>query len=82
MIQINKVCGGIFHRVIANKKVNELNKGDLHDVMVAKMSDGRFAVMSKEHTSYFYKVFTEQELHETFTEQFTNLPFYSQSNEA
>lgn len=81
MVQINQKCLGIFHRLTSNKKQDGWNKGDSKDVLISHYSDGRFAVMSRwtgaQSSEYFYGLFTEKQLHETFTEQFTNLPGFS-----
>jgi hypothetical protein len=81
MVQINQKCLGIYHRLISNKKIEGWNKGDSKDVLISHYSDGRFAVMSSwvgsQASEYFYALFSEKQLHETFTEQFTNLPGFS-----
>lgn len=69
-----------------------MNKGDMKDVLIAKYKDGRFAVMgvffvslldpSKCKMDFFYELLTEKELHETFTEQFTNLTGFNKGAES
>lgn len=87
MVKINDLCLGIYHRVTANKKVKEMNKGDMKDVLIQKRTDGRFCVMGvfimmpppqKPFVDMFYFICKdESELHDTFTEQFTNLTNFS-----
>lgn len=83
MIQLQPKGYPVFHRLIANKKMNGWDSGALKDVLIAKYSTGKFAVMGlwfpdmfnpeKSRMDNFYQLFTEQELHDSFTEQFTNL---------
>lgn len=87
MIQINRLGWPLYHRVTANKKI-----GEMKDVLIAKYKDGRFAVMgvffvnlddaSKCKMDFFYQLVSEQELHETFTDQFTNLVGFNKAPEA
>jgi len=81
MVKINEVSLGIYHRVTANKNLLGMKMGEMKDVLIQKMSDGRFSVMglfiwTPEICSMdmFYQIFNnETELHEAFTEQFTNM---------
>ncbi len=41
MIKQNERCLGIYHRLIANKKIGTMKLGDIKDVLVMKMTDGK-----------------------------------------
>lgn len=82
MIKIHQEGMPVFHRISPNKDLKGWKSGELKDVLIAKYKCGRFAVMgnfivnlydaSLCKMDFFYQLFdTEQQLHETFSEQLT-----------
>lgn len=81
MVQLNQTCLGIYHRLIGNKKIKGWDNGEIKDCLIQHRSSGDYAVMPQwtgaQAEDSFYGIFTEKQLHESFTEQFTNLPGFS-----
>lgn len=84
MIQINQKCLGVYHRLFANKKVGGMAIGEMKDVLIMQFTDKRFGVMgifnkeAKKMDLFYVVIKDEKELHESFTEQFTIIPGFSQ----
>lgn len=58
------------HRLTATKDTRRFKKGESDECFITKMSDGRYSVMTAIFAgpTKHYEVFTEDELHESFTE--------------
>lgn len=57
------------HKLTANKKTRAFKDGETVVCFISKMTDGRFSVMNGHFLrTTHYEVFTEKELHESFTE--------------
>jgi hypothetical protein len=58
------------HSLTATRKTKTFKVGESAVCFITRMSDGRFAVMdaSFAQVTKHYEVFTESELHESFTE--------------
>lgn len=58
------------HKLEALVDTKTMNKGDIFSMFIAKMSDGRFAIMdaNMSYQTVHYEVHTEESLHQSFQE--------------
>jgi hypothetical protein len=73
MVSVDKnTAAPIMHRhmLTATRRTRSFKEGESAECFIAKMSDGRFMVMGADFMNYteHYEVFTEHELHESFSE--------------